>query len=886
MSRSFPDYMSLHSSLILLPADDEECIGAVCSSCEDEPDSSHPDPVNEGDILMTINGNVCKDLPFDKILAMARDSQYPVTLTFGQPDNNAYFNNGLNNGENTGNNDLGRRASEIGDAFGKTFSQWGRRLSTATNQIGKNNSNSNSTSSLATLSSAGKLSPTPRSFASTPTKSTSPPPPPSEKLSIFFQEKSTSPLTLCTLQTPVHTSSTLVVRPKTNSSEPEISYTYQWYRSDLPLPNCTTSSYRLNTSDVGLDIKCIATSTHNVEHIVLPTKPTFLLSSFTSTLNALQSSSGLSVHCVGGRGNLMGRMFRITVKLDGVEPKLVLYERKNESKGRSRWNSVSTTDDVKGVSGQMASAIDVLDEVATEECLTGSEIRPLSCSVDPCHPKNIDLLFAGKTELESPLTIKCNCWEDREQLLLAVGVANLSEEVREGVVEGREVEVTLFGGEGEGEEISFDANWDEDGSEDGSEEEEDDEEDDDLTLNVSTSRTHSVDTTTPDTDSGFKILQLETEMMILKKKLQRKEAQITELEASNSKAEREGYNSQMNVSTLQAELNTSHASISGLEEVKNGQAEEIKSLKATIEEFEAGTAKFEKQIQKLQKSLKSVENEKSVQSARVQNLENKTADLEDLRGKVKALTASSNKSGALEKQLNIATAKVESLQLTNDSLMEETKRMRKQTSEAKSSLSSTTSKLEALTKTHKSIASDLQGATKETQKLTAERNGLKQKAASLGKDLARLSRGGRSVKELEKMIQHYDQMRIENSVLKAEKKAADESMMEYKEAAELHVDARQRGLVDGEAERALQQRAELERIIASLTDDISTKEMQIDLMRDVNRKIAGELQEARVQEARARMGRGKAVGDGDGDGDDTVNTINTVNTVDDDEEED
>ena len=84
MSRSFPDYMSLHSSLILLPADDEECIGAVCSSCEDEPDSSHPDPVDEGDILMTINGNVCKDLPFDKILAMARDSQYPVTLTFGQ----------------------------------------------------------------------------------------------------------------------------------------------------------------------------------------------------------------------------------------------------------------------------------------------------------------------------------------------------------------------------------------------------------------------------------------------------------------------------------------------------------------------------------------------------------------------------------------------------------------------------------------------------------------------------------------------------------------------------------------------------------------------------------------------------------------------------------
>lgn len=286
---------------------------------------------------------------------------------------------------------------------------------------------------------------------------------------------------------------------------------------------------------------------------------------------------------------------------------------------------------------------------------------------------------------------------------------------------------------------------------------------------------------------------------------------ITELEASASKAERDGYNSQMNVSTLQAELTTSHASISALEEKKNGQAEEIKSLTASIEEFQSGAAKFEKTVQKLQKSLKSVENEKSVQSARVQNLENKTADLEDLRGKVRALTASSNKSMALGKQLNIATGKVESLQLTNDSLIEETKGLRKSASEANSALTSTTTKFEVLSKTHTTTTTDLQTATKQSQKMTAERNSLKQKAASLSKDMQRLSRGGRSVKELEKMIQHFDEMRIENSVLKAEKKAANETMMEYKEAAELHVDARQRGLVDGEAERALQQRAELER---------------------------------------------------------------------------
>ena len=61
------------------------------------------------------------------------------------------------------------------------------------------------------------------------------------------------------------------------------------------------------------------------------------------------------------------------------------------------------------------------------------------------------------------------------------------------------------------------------------------------------------------------------------------------------------------------------------------------------------------------------------------------------------------------------------------------------------------------------------------------------------------------------------------------------------------------GLAASRAEQACQlltlfsrRRSELERIIASLTETIQTKEMQIDLMRDVNRKLAGELHEIRA----------------------------------------
>ena len=278
---------------------------------------------------------------------------------------------------------------------------------------------------------------------------------------------------------------------------------------------------------------------------------------------------------------------------------------------------------------------------------------------------------------------------------------------------------------------------------------------------------------------------------------------------------------------------------------KEGLEGELRESRMKVKELEDQRSAAEADMAEKKKGLKSVENEKSVLAARVQGLKNKAREVEELREKVKSLKEGAGKAGHLEKQLASATQKVSSLQLTNDSMVDEMKRLRKQAHDSTSSLSDLTKKHDSLTKAHSTATTDLQVALAGNQSLTATCNSLRQKSSSIAKDLSRLTKGGRSVKELEKMIVNFDRMRIDNSILKAEKKHAEETMMEYKEAAEMHADARAKGMVDGEAERALQQRSELERIIASLTETIQTKEMQIDLMRDVNRKLAGELQEAR-----------------------------------------
>ena len=111
------------------------------------------------------------------------------------------------------------------------------------------------------------------------------------------------------------------------------------------------------------------------------------------------------------------------------------------------------------------------------------------------------------------------------------------------------------------------------------------------------------------------------------------------------------------------------------------------------------------------------------------------------------------------------------------------------------------------------------------------------------------------MKEIEGIINSFESMSVQNSVLKAERDQALDEVKDYKSASEIFADSRKKATVVGEAEKALQVKAELERIISSLTEAVQTKEMQLDLMRDVNRKLAEEL---RIAREKGEGGAGKA----------------------------
>jgi len=459
----------------------------------------------------------------------------------------------------------------------------------------------------------------------------------------------------------------------------------------------------------------------------------------TTSVN-LKSESGVSVHCITGRGSMGGRTFRVVLKRS-PEPNFWLYETKaSSSSSRSRWSSVDGANDIT------SSAIDVLDAVVKEELLTPQPLKPLSATADPCHPKNVECLFAPlhkvetseEFKLESPLLLAANSFEDREVLLVSLACCSLSEEVLEGLEADVPVSLLLFPDSNDGEMgIEFDATWDNDEEEDEEEEDEDERSgngEDRGAAGGSTAMTSertSLSTgalTTADTDASFKLLSLETELMLLKKKLSTKDNMIRDLEAAASKAEREAYSSSMNVATLQAELNTSHQTISSLRETSSTQKGAIEDHQDEVGKLKAEVSAHISTTGQLQKNLKSLENEKSVQNARVQNLENKATDVGKLQAKVKSLSALSSKSSSLEKQLGIMTEKANALVLSNESLLDENKKMRKFSSEATEKLLVVTNKATKFERDYDAANSELAASTKSNQLLIAERNSLKAKS--------------------------------------------------------------------------------------------------------------------------------------------------------------
>lgn len=128
-------------------------------------------------------------------------------------------------------------------------------------------------------------------------------------------------------------------------------------------------------------------------------------------------------------------------------------------------------------------------------------------------------------------------------------------------------------------------------------------------------------------------------------------------------------------------------------------------------------------------------------------------------------------------------------------------------------------------------------------RIKAEKKSFKQKADSLAKEMSRICKNNMGINDIEKIIHEHGLMMIEVELLRSQKRKALEELKECNIAYDNSVQAQKRAGTDGEVMRALEQRAELERVIAELTEYLNAKEMQLGTMREVNRSLTNEIHE-------------------------------------------
>jgi hypothetical protein len=127
------------------------------------------------------------------------------------------------------------------------------------------------------------------------------------------------------------------------------------------------------------------------------------------------------------------------------------------------------------------------------------------------------------------------------------------------------------------------------------------------------------------------------------------------------------------------------------------------------------------------------------------------------------------------------------------------------------------------------------------QKRKAERNSYKQKGDSLAKEIAKVCRNGRTIKDVEKIILDDASRKQEVTLLREQKRKALDEIQQYRTALEQCRSAQKMAGLDHDSTRVLERNAELERLLSELTEYIAAKEQQVGTLKLVNDELQSEI---------------------------------------------
>jgi hypothetical protein len=683
--------------------------------------------------------------------------------------------------------------------------------------------------------------------------------------SLFLQNSDGKFIPLSEGNPKVTTSSVVHVRQSALQACPSHGYEYQWYRSYRPpppngsisdasskpgtedgsvssgplewicLPGATHAAYQPSATDVGHALSCVVriaeecdsgdgemseerddTVTCTTSNVVCAD-----MCLFSAATQAL--TRGAKFGNLVGRGHAEGRLFRVHIEM-----------------------TRSISEDTKSM--DVTSALTIFQISGnTAEPLHDEPILGATAVSDPSRPKDFDLVIPvgaasmvsvlsndGRFQLQAPNRIT------RESLLLALGVANYR-----GKPADLSVQTILYPGLQSddtietlrelgvtpvkrlvAEEVEF------------------------YTPQENSHDTEAIDGA--EASPNDRVKELEQELHRVLSKMSRKDKVISDLQRTLTQSNTKVQKTETSLSSCKIELELKRkefqecrSSLRSAERRIGTLDDTMRRLKgdhaAHIEALEKRIISQSEKIAELEKNVRSLQNEKAVLSAAVEARDCKLSKMEELQTAVNKLSEKVSKGDSVKLELNDMSQRY--IEISQD--LEKVSTFEK---ECRDELQQTRATMKDLQKRltkeqEKKVASQSQVETLQVkmQQLQAERNNYKQKADSLSKEVSRLCKNGRTLRDIEKIVLDEDSRQMEVSLLKSQKRQALEDLHHYRTAYEQTIMAQHKAGMDGEAMRALEQKAELERVISDMTEYVNAKEMQLETLKQVNQALSEEL---------------------------------------------
>lgn len=371
-------------------------------------------------------------------------------------------------------------------------------------------------------------------------------------------------------------------------------------------------------------------------------------------------------------------------------------------------------------------------------------------------------------------------------------------------------------------------------------------------------RSRSVDSPNTRATSALEVATrtkfIENEMALLRTKLERKSRVVSELQRRLAQAESECSSAEKKIKGYETEIkrkDTEKQSIQQSLRIAEKRTvtheDTIRRLKSDFKAKETSlqgqVASQAEKISELEKTVRTLQNEKAVLSAAVEARETKLSKMSDLQSAFDQLSIKAEGEAAVRAELAEANNRCKELTQDLQKARDLDQARLKDIAEVKKQVADLSERLKAEEAKTLSHASKLDTQQIKIQKLIAERNSYKQKGDSLTKEIGRVCRGGRTIRDVEKTLADDASRKEEVELLRDQKRKALEELEFYRTAFEQSRMAQKLAGLDLDSAKIFERNAELERLLSELTEYVNAKEMQLETYKQVNDALQTEIRD-------------------------------------------